>query len=208
MRFNDLLHLAAPGSLPWEGGFPGKAHGRPPASGFVVAAEMPDPALQFLRPISALTYPGQAPPGWVCSLFLPGIIAPWFPPPPGHWHTSPWANQRRALHALTSLMPMVSIIHCAPRRPKPVFFTIPLPFQCHSMPFQCHLLPFAALHAGPNSSSWPPGRSFHGAGRGSVVTRSVSQCLSRRRFSFSSLICIESNRSILRIWPMWSLFFV
>ena len=33
MRFNDLLHLAA---------FPGKAHGRPPASGFVIAAKMPD----------------------------------------------------------------------------------------------------------------------------------------------------------------------
>jgi hypothetical protein len=66
-------------------------------------------------------------------LFLPGIIAPWFPPPPGHWHTSPWANQRRALHALTSLMPMVSIIHCAPRRPKPVFFTI----HCRSNAIHC-----------------------------------------------------------------------
>ena len=33
MRFNDLLHLIA---------FPGKAHGRPPASGFVIATKMPD----------------------------------------------------------------------------------------------------------------------------------------------------------------------
>ena len=33
MRFNDLLHLIA---------FPWKAHGRPPASGFVIAAKMPD----------------------------------------------------------------------------------------------------------------------------------------------------------------------
>ena len=107
---------------------------------------MPDPALQFLRPISALTYPGQAPPGWVCSLFLPGIMAPWFPPPPGRWHTSPWANQRRALHALTSLMPMVSIIHCAPRRPKPVFFTIHVAI---SMPFNAVSMPFAAICCAP-----------------------------------------------------------
>ena len=33
MRFNHLLHLIA---------FPGKAHGRPPASGFVIATKMPD----------------------------------------------------------------------------------------------------------------------------------------------------------------------
>ncbi len=33
MRFNDLLHLIA---------FPGKAHGKPPASGFVIATKMPD----------------------------------------------------------------------------------------------------------------------------------------------------------------------
>ena len=33
MRFNDLLHLIA---------FPWKAHGRPPASGFVITAKMPD----------------------------------------------------------------------------------------------------------------------------------------------------------------------
>ena len=33
MRFNDLLHLAA---------FPGKAHGRPPASGFVATNKMPE----------------------------------------------------------------------------------------------------------------------------------------------------------------------
>ena len=33
MRFNDLLHLVA---------FPGKAHGKPPASGFVIATKMPD----------------------------------------------------------------------------------------------------------------------------------------------------------------------
>ena len=33
MRFNDLLDLIA---------FPWKAHGRPPASGFVIAAKMPD----------------------------------------------------------------------------------------------------------------------------------------------------------------------
>ena len=33
MRFNDLLHLVA---------FLGKAHGRPPASGFVIATKMPD----------------------------------------------------------------------------------------------------------------------------------------------------------------------
>ena len=33
MRFNNLLQLVA---------FPGKAHGRPPASGFVVATKMPD----------------------------------------------------------------------------------------------------------------------------------------------------------------------
>ena len=33
MRFNDLLHLVA---------FPWKAHGRPPASGFVIATKMPD----------------------------------------------------------------------------------------------------------------------------------------------------------------------
>ena len=33
MRFNHLLHLIA---------FPGKAHGTPPASGFVIAAKMPD----------------------------------------------------------------------------------------------------------------------------------------------------------------------
>ena len=33
MRFNDLLHLVA---------FPWKAHGKPPASGFVSATKMPD----------------------------------------------------------------------------------------------------------------------------------------------------------------------
>ena len=33
MRFNDLLHLVA---------FPWKAHGRPPASGFVIATKMLD----------------------------------------------------------------------------------------------------------------------------------------------------------------------
>ena len=33
MRFNDLLHLIA---------FPGKAHGRPPATGSVIATKMPD----------------------------------------------------------------------------------------------------------------------------------------------------------------------
>ena len=33
MRFNDLLHLVA---------FPWKAHGTPPASGFVTAAKMPE----------------------------------------------------------------------------------------------------------------------------------------------------------------------
>ena len=34
MRFNDLLHLIA---------FPGKAHGTPPAPGFVTATKMPEP---------------------------------------------------------------------------------------------------------------------------------------------------------------------
>ena len=33
MRFNHLLHLVA---------FPWKAHGRPPASGFVIVTKMPD----------------------------------------------------------------------------------------------------------------------------------------------------------------------
>ena len=51
--------------------------------------------------------------------------------------------------------PMVSIIHCAPRRPKPVFFTIPLPFQCHSIRSTSARI----LLPGPR------GRSFHGAGR-------------------------------------------
>ena len=31
------------------------------------------------------------------SLFLLGIMAPWFPPPQGHSQTSPWANQHRLL---------------------------------------------------------------------------------------------------------------
>ena len=55
MRFNRLLHLIA---------FPGKAHGKPPASGFVTAAKMPDSrGFPVLRPFSPHTYPCQ-PPGF------------------------------------------------------------------------------------------------------------------------------------------------
>ena len=54
MRFNDLLHLIA---------FPGKAHGRPPASGFDTT-KMPESRAfsNSSEPVSALTYPCQPPP--------------------------------------------------------------------------------------------------------------------------------------------------
>ena len=50
MRFNDLLHLVA---------FPWKAHGTPPASGFVTATKMPES--RALSKFSDVTYPCQAP---------------------------------------------------------------------------------------------------------------------------------------------------
>ena len=54
MRFNGLLHLVA---------FPGKAHGRPPASGFVALTKIPDSCAlsKFSEPVSAHTYPCQRP---------------------------------------------------------------------------------------------------------------------------------------------------
>ena len=80
MRFNHLLHLIAFSPLAGPGGFPGKAHGIPPASGVVIATKMPDSCalskssdqFQFLHTLVSGRGRGQA---LACS-----------PAPEGHDH--------------------------------------------------------------------------------------------------------------------------
>ena len=77
-------------------------------------------------------------------------------------------------------------------------------------------------HPGPSSAFLPvrrqePGRALPQdlrvvpgcAGGFRLSFAPIRRChTARRRFPFSSLICIERNQSISQIWPVWSLFFV
>ena len=196
MRFNDLLHLAAPGSIPWEGAWETSGI-RFRRCSRDAGSRAPIPQTNFSphiprsgpSPVGLQLVPARhhrpvvlAPTGALAHL-------PVGEPAPG----AARAHQPDSDGVHHSLRSTPAKSRCFP------------PFRCHFNAICCHSLrstPARILLPGPRAV---PSTGLAG---GSVVTCSVSECLSRRRFSFSSLICTESNQSVLRIWPMWSLFFV
>ena len=206
MRFNDLPHLVAPGSIPWEDAWETSgirfrrcsrdAGSRAPIPQTNFSPHIPrsGPSRVGLQLVPARHHRPVilAPAGALAHL-------PVGEPAPG----AARAHQPDAdgvHHSLRSTPAKAGVFH-------------------HSLPFQCH-----SIRSTPARILLPGPRTVPSTGLAVPSTRAApispgcvirNSCfvfgrarLSRRRFSFSFLICIERNQSISKIWPMWSLFFV
>ena len=149
MRFNDLPHLAAPGSIPWEGAWETSGI-RFRRCSRDAGSRAPIPQTNFSPHI-----PRSGPSRVGLQLVPARHHGPVVPAPTGALAHLPVGEP--APGAARAHQPDADGVHHSLR-------STPAKSRCFS-PFTAVPMPFTALHAGPNSSSWPPGSSFHGAGR-------------------------------------------